>query len=1040
MAKGFTPIIGLAVVVALAMAAVFGSMSLANPAQAQTTGNNPPMVSDVQVEGAATSVMLTFTGNEDIVDSEWQVQYREQVPNTLFSNWMDTTDSNVTVVVADTTFVTTITVSELTPLRVYEFKIRAVDGEDGEGDESVVVLGVALTPPTGTLTLSAKAGEGEVTLTVGGGEGNITGWQYRYRTTCMSYTVPQDTDCDDEAGNPPQDDQPKDDADAGAWSSWMILADVTGATGSGKVTGLTAGTSYDFEARTINHRTIGANTFFAPHGTAAATNTGNNPAIGATPTDAPPPPVKPSFMARSTDPGKTTRYDLNFTVPKAVDTQNDDLEIKLEDFGVPSSISSGSIAITVDDVEADVGDLVQDHNFTPEDVAVSGENLIITIGDMFTRDDTKEDFEISGGSEITVVIRQSAGISNPTEAGSYGPVIKIRNNFEYDWDAEVDDVKTYPMLTEEFPRIISLSEEDGGLGDVVEATGKGFKNSTSLTFFVDKAVQRDDDNDSDTPMANDDGDPDTDDPVPNGKLELDEDVLCVAEVGGDDVGTCEFTVSSPTFKGGDNYVNAVDGRSNIAFDPAGDDSKFVLKASIAATPAGGSPGETILIQMVNFPKSKVINKVELAREAIPGSNFGTTDAEGNANFSFAIPNDVTAGKQELRVHAGDENASKSVVISGPGIKVTPGEVVANQRVSLVGSGFTAGSRIGDGEGDSSMSIGGDDILWSRINGSNDVAVDNGGNWSAAVDLPLTNATTTEGSRVIRVTDSAGRTGSVVVTIPARRVTITPSIGRVGTEAVVRGWNFPSKNDEGDSFNIQIVYDAVNGKTTVSANPDASGRFETQLRIPTTADIPSTNTVKVSFQESGNGPTVVTTVTHDVPEGGIELSTPTGPPGISVTVNGEGFKSFVPVKSVMVGSLEVTPSPRPSTDSQGMMSFDITIPGLDLGIQTIEVKVGGTTASVGFTVTPSGVSAGDIKASADAVENIGENFVRAFNFNNDTKTWTFYDPAAGDASTLENFITGESYWILIGETQEVILNNKTRNLTCVAGNCWNLIVW
>ena len=408
---------------------------------------------------------------------------------------------------------------------------------------------------------------------------------------------------------------------------------------------------------------------------------------------------------------------------------------------------------------------------------------------------------------------------------------------------------------------------------------------------------------------------------------------------------------------------------------------------------------------------------------------------------FTIPNDVTAGKQELRVHAGGENASKSVVISGPRIKVTPGDVVANQRVSLVGSGYTAGSKIGDGEGDSSMSIGGDDIFWSRINGSNDVAVDNGGNWSAAVDLPLTNATTTEGSRVIRITDSAGRTGSVVVTIPARRVTITPSTGRVGTEAVVRGWNFPSKNDEGNSFNIQIVYDAVNGKTTVSANPDASGRFETQLRIPTTADIPSTNTVKVSFQEANNGPTVVTTVTHDVPEGAINLSQTSGSPGSTVSISGVGFKSFVPVKSVMVGALEVTPAPRPSTDSQGMMTFEITIPGLDLGIQTIEVQVGGTTASVGFTVTPSGVSAGNIIEASLATVNLGDNFVRSFNFNNDTKSWTFYSPEAPDDSTQTNFITGESYWILIEESQEVILNGKTRNLTCsAAGNCWNQIVW
>ena len=38
MAKGFTPIIGLAVVVALAMVAVFGAMSLTNPAFAAVNG------------------------------------------------------------------------------------------------------------------------------------------------------------------------------------------------------------------------------------------------------------------------------------------------------------------------------------------------------------------------------------------------------------------------------------------------------------------------------------------------------------------------------------------------------------------------------------------------------------------------------------------------------------------------------------------------------------------------------------------------------------------------------------------------------------------------------------------------------------------------------------------------------------------------------------------------------------------------------------------------------------------------------------------
>ena len=72
---------------------------------------------------------------------------------------------------------------------------------------------------------------------------------------------------------------------------------------------------------------------------------------------------------------------------------------------------------------------------------------------------------------------------------------------------------------------------------------------------------------------------------------------------------------------------------------------------------------------------------------------------------------------------------------------------------------------------------------------------------------------------------------------------------MGTIAVVRGTGFPSKNDEGSSFNIEIVYDASNGNTTtVSAVlPDASGRFETQLRIPTTAAIPVQQLGKVTFR-------------------------------------------------------------------------------------------------------------------------------------------------------------------------------------------------
>ena len=187
-------------------------------------------------------------------------------------------------------------------------------------------------------------------------------------------------------------------------------------------------------------------------------------------------------------------------------------------------------------------------------------------------------------------------------------------------------------------------------------------------------------------------------------------------------------------------------------------------------------------------------------------------------------------------------------------------------------------------------------------------------------------------------------------------------------------------------------------------------------------------------------TVPITVPHNVPEGVIMPSETSGGPGSTISINGEGFKSFVPVALVKVGTLDVTPSPKPSTDGNGMMSFDIIIPGLDVGIQTIEVNVGRTTASVGFTVTESGVNPGDIKPVAAAVEPLGDNVVSVWNFNNDTKVWAFYDPTLAEGNTLTHMITGETYLIRIKTDAEVILNRDTRNLTCVGGNCWNQLVW
>lgn len=755
-----------------------------------------------------------------------------------------------------------------------------------------------------------------------------------------------------------------------------------------------------------------------------------------------------TFSLRDSDPGEDTRLDVDFIAGDDLAAGVGEIVIELEDFGFPGNMPPGAIALTSDayygtadnsgneneylpvgyseggynsaGVRLEPANSYQPGSVSPEDVTISGEKLRITVPDMNPETDRSQG--IGAGDQVTVIIRQGSGISNPTEGGGY--LAKISTS-EDSTELETNEVTV--------PRLVSLSDDEGGRGKTVTATGKGFKNGTSLGFFLDKA-----------PL--------------NGVRDAGEVTLCdVAQVGSNDTGSCTFTVNNPPFGVGDNFVGAVDGRGQGANKSAthnDGDQKFELTPTISASPASGNPGDSILVQMYDFPPNQQVTLVDLARQVERNAattntvshNAGSTGTDGSANFRMTVPNWAPQGVLDLKVTAGGKNDNITITIGGPVVKSTPSTVLANQRINLVGTGFTPNSRVCCGaiEGNETvtplMTIGGETIPVARINDGDDVRVDSGGNWSASIDLPLTQVTSDEGTREIVVRDSRGRTGDVDVTIPARSVTIDPPTGRGGTIAVVRGENFPSKNDSGDSFNVEITYTSSAGDLRVSTTPDASGRFEAEITIPRLATIPSTNTVQVVYEYGDNDIPVTTTVTHQVPEGELSLSQSSGPPGTVVTVRGKGFRSSTPVTGVDIGDIEIPLAPAPYTTRSGGLDFDIQIPDLDTGVQTIEVSIsGGTTASIGFTVT-AGDAIGAETPSAEAVTALGDNFLRAFYFNNNTKTWSFYDPEVADASTLENFIAGASYWVLVGADQEVILNRKTRNLTCVEGNCWNLVVW
>jgi hypothetical protein len=1033
MVKGFTPLIGLAVVVALALAAVFGSISLANPAMAaigqpadaeltERVVSPQAAPSNLMAKRGDQSVALTWDDQDGTGPDDWQVSISYKLAGP-YGDWLA---NNAGVTVFDGVLGAAVTGTDVratvtgrTNGTSYCFKVRSYIG-NVPGSESNSVCATPNVIPAGTIAdMKAEQNEDEghkVDLSwtyapAGGNNAHITGWEYRARKSGDSTTSP--------AVNP------------GDWMGWksVMASNDDGVTNghTATVDAPTGGVSYDYQVRPV-----AGDLKFDP-------SVLNEPATSdiatasATAEVAPKEAVAPTFSAGSTSSRSNTSYKVMFqTGDEALNTLRDELVIEFhEDYILPDSISTSAVTIGVDG--ADVGngsDEKEMLTFNPSDIVVDGEKAVLSLGDMNEDDDVSQ-YDIAPMAKITVNFWQSAGIRNPTEAGSYS-IIKIEMG-DFEIDNEDEDIEG---LTANAPdtvrRKISLSEEDGGLGDMVMVTGKGFENGVTLHFFLDKDK--------------------------DGRLASGEDILCsVAQTSGENVGSCEFKVTTPTFQMGENYINAVDGDGNEVYDPDNDDSRFELKASISATPAGGSPGEVMQVQLVSFPPSTSIQEIKLSGQFICGgmppgkkvevncSSYGSVGGQGTASIGVTVPNWAIAGKQELRLKAGGKTDTYNVNIVGPRIVSTPQTVVANQRVSLVGTGFSPRAEIGDDTADSKavskLSIGGYTIPWEKLNDNRNVMVDDGGNWSASLDLPLVEATTGVGNRTIRVTDSKGRVGNVDVTLAPRSFEIFPPEGRVGTMAVVRGKGYPGKNDEGDSFTVDVVYKVRDGaEARVSVVPDASGSFEVQLRIPTTAAIPSTNQVEVKFRHEDGGTEVLETKQHFVPEGVIELSQSSGGPGSRVTLKGEGFKTYVPIESVKIGSIEITPSPKPSTDANGMMEFDVLIPGLDVGIQTIEVKVGGTTASTGFTVTESGVNPGDIVAVAKGVEALGDNLVSVWHFNNDTKAWAFYSPDLAEGNTLTHMITGETYLIRIKSTVEVILNRDTRNLTCVADNCWNQVVW
>ena len=752
-----------------------------------------------------------------------------------------------------------------------------------------------------------------------------------------------------------------------------------------------------------------------------------------------------------TDPGAPAKYTITFQTPRALSAGSDTIIINFDsEIKFPAVLDRNNISISSDAVVqvnsvGQPGSSVSPLDVTTRILAADSNSteVTLTVPDMDPSDNTGGN-AIAAAANVTVIFRQSAGLTNATEGGSDDVDLKTSQSTTNSAGAVVT------------PRYITISDDDGARGSTITIIGKGFKNSTTTTFWRD---------------ANADG-----------LRTSGEQDLCSAVTDSSDIATCSFDITNPPFLPGTgtdctgtfvgttltagtisacNFVNGLDGRNNTGtIDSQTDLSRitYKLEGSITVSPSSADPGDTVTIQAKDFPTGALASGCcDLAGTAITTNSDAallttlSVPSSGELNFSITIPDGVPEGKQSLRIKEPTSGSSrrKPITVGGATVIATPQSVTANQRVTIIGTGYTEGgaATINATSDNSLITIGGETIPTARINGGSSITIDNGGNWSASLDLPISSATTSAGSHELKIIDSGARTGSTTLTFGERSMTVTPTEGQVGTDTTVTGSGFPGKNDDGTSYTVTIQYDAGSSNTSsTSATTDASGNWSVQLRVPTGASIPSTNTIKATFTDD-NSLTVITTLVHEVPRATVTIDPISGPAGTKITATATGFKRFSPAETIKVSTTDVTPSPKPSTDDNGSMTFDFLIPGLDLGTQTVEVKVAGTTASIGITVTSSGAPTGAATPVATAVEPIGSSLVRAFAFNNVTKVWTFYDPRPefSEANTIDEFVSGAVYWVNVDEAlSSVVLNNKSRDLTCIVEgdvtNCWNLIVW
>ena len=673
-----------------------------------------------------------------------------------------------------------------------------------------------------------------------------------------------------------------------------------------------------------------------------------------------------------------------------------------------------------------------------------------------------------------MIVASSAEIKNPTEATSNSTGYAIVGA-----GGERGDMADFKLADLPVKAKIALSADDGGRGKEVTISGSGFNDGTEAEAFVlskveiaewwesldcdgMKAVMGSDSNRFCFNLNEMTGD--LSDPVgghddfkalsPSMQASYVDMVRCrgvinegqslgTANVGSDDKFSIVFTVHQDEFDAGNvNYICAADNESP-SNRLASAVKVFDVTPSLTISPDSASSGEEVTLKPRDFSSSMI----EVSLDGDEDATYPAADdddfvltPDGTSDYVFDMPGGLS-GVVQVSFKQGGDTKRGTITVDPSNLKLSKAEVAPNETVIISGSGFSEGKTINvndiklDGK---SMVV--DNAGTEACGDDRCVKTTSSGEFTTTVSVWAmgdNNPALDDDTYTIKVTDSEGFVGKAKITILEPTVSVMPEMVSPRDFITISGENWPISTAD-DDHEVKIMVDGRNR----SVNIDGNGRFRYEYQLRSNIGIGDEHDVVVEFESDGGS--IEEEATFEVHDAGIMLTPTEAAPGQTISLEIEGMPPYTLVNHVNIDGVNRLGGQNLNTDRHGnVMITGVLVPYLDPGFYPVQVMVGEETRVVQLEVLTEAAVGGVATALPGAVEDLGENLVRIFHFNTSSKVWTFYDPRPEfeGLSTLTELAAGQPYWILVPETQEnVILNGRPHDLTCVGGDCWNQLIW